>query len=194
MGIPISARLAALMGGSLLVTDRGGGGGGGGGGTAFTLRLPLVSGAPLPPLRDSSSVRSLHEGDAVKRRPIAGSRVLVVDDVAANRRLALFMLRQLGCVGGQADDGDAVLPALRAAAGAGAPYDIVLMDIMMERLNGDASLVELRAQGEALPVIACTGNATGADAERYAGLGFAGVLPKPFKREELAAALQAVAV
>ena len=182
MGIPIGARLAALMGGSLMV----GGREDGRAGTEFTLRLSwqVVSPGSAPDdvlVRPSAPLVSL-----------AGARVLVVDDSAANRRLAVFLLRQLGCVTSDVDDGDGALPAVRAAAAAGAPFDAVLMDIMMERMNGDAALKELRAAGEALPVIVSSGNATAVDAERYMGLGFADVLPKPFKTEMLKASLAGV--
>lgn len=194
MGIPICARLAALIGGSLLVTDRAAAPGGGGGahGTAFTLRLPLLRGSPAAFISRSALAASARARGAAAPLSLTGAHVLVVDDSPANRRLALFLLRALGCVGGEVDDGDGVLLAVRSAAAAGTPYDIVLMDIMMERINGDAALNELRAAGERVPVIASTGNATAQDAERYAGLGFAGVLPKPFTREMLHAALVGV--
>lgn len=202
MGIPICSRLAALMGGSLLVQDRAAGTAEARAGaaapppvhgTTFTLRLPLLlvhpahgSGGGVPaPAHNSTGAPE----QAPDPAPVAGSRVLVVDDSPANRRLAAFLLRQLGCVPGEADDGDAVLPALLAA---GAPYDAVLMDMIMERINGDASLVILRGAGQRLPVLACTGNATARDAERYVALGFAGVLPKPFTRRMLHAVLAEV--
>jgi hypothetical protein len=45
--------------------------------------------------------------------------------------------------------------AVSAAAASGAPYDVVVMDLYMARMNGDASLASLRAAGHgprALPV------------------------------------------
>ena len=78
-------------------------------------------------------------------------------------------------------DGDAVLPAVLEAAAVGAPFDVVLMDLYMKRVNGDGALALLRAAGQAVPVVLCTANATSGDAERYRGMGFAGrMLPKPF--------------
>jgi CheY-like chemotaxis protein len=66
-------------------------------------------------------------------RPVAGARILVVDDSEANRRFAAFMARKLGCVVTAVGDGDEVVAAVAAAAGAGAPYDVVLMDLVMVR-------------------------------------------------------------
>ncbi len=118
--------------------------------------------------------------------------MLVVDDSAANLRFALFVLRRLGCVVGTCSDGDEVVAALGAAAAVGAPYDVVVMDLYMERMNGDASLAALRAAGQALPVLLCTANATSADAERYRGLGFAAQIGKPFTPEQMHGAVAAV--
>jgi CheY-like chemotaxis protein len=115
--------------------------------------------------------------------------VLVVDDSPANIRFAVFLLKRLGCATATATDGDEVVAAATAAAAAGAPFDVCVMDMYMQRLNGDGALAALRAAGHALPVLLCTGNATNADAERNAALGFAGQLGKPFAGEQLGAAI-----
>ena len=51
----------------------------------------------------------------------------------ANRRFAAFVLKKLGCTVATATDGDEVVTAVAAAAAAGAPYDLVLMDLVMVR-------------------------------------------------------------
>ncbi len=140
--------------------------GGGGGGAAH--RSPHVS---LPHLR--------------------GVRVLAVDDSPANLRFAAYMLRRLGAAVTTASDGDGVVAAVTAAAAAGAPFDVCVTDMFMERVNGDAALLALRAAGHSLPVILSTANATRDDAVRYAALGFAAQLAKPFSPEQMAAALAA---
>ena len=71
----------------------------------------------------------------------------------------------------------------------GAPFDVIFMDLYMERVNGDAALVSLRTAGYVLPVLFCTANATSADAERYRALGFAGLLGKPFTAEQMHAVI-----
>lgn len=208
MGVPICARLAALMGGSLLVQDRGNvndacdAARSSVHGTAFILRLPLHRSTSLSAAAGGGGGGAPADFSAGTLREVpspplqvslAGVRVLVVDDSPANRRLAAFLLRQLGCAApGDADDGDGVLPTLRAAAAAGTPYHVVLMDIMMARMNGDAALAALRAAGEQVPVVVSTGNATAQDVARYVSLGFADVLPKPFRREALEASLARV--
>lgn len=50
----------------------------------------------------------------------------------------------------------------------------------------------LRLLGLAVPIIACTGNATASDSVRYSGVGFTAMLAKPFRMAELASALHDV--
>lgn len=97
-----------------------------------------------------------------------------------------FISRRHGVV---STDGDEVLPAVAAATAAHQPIDLVLMDLHMERMDGDAALISLRAAGQRVPVILCTANATRDDAARYRGLGFAGTLGKPFSSDQMHAAI-----
>jgi CheY-like chemotaxis protein len=86
-----------------------------------------------------------------------------------------------------ADDGLAALEALRAQ-----PFDLVLMDIHMPRMDGVEALAEIRAgRGGAadIPVIALTADAMSGDAQRLLALGFDAVQPKPIQPVELIAAI-----
>ncbi len=159
---PPPRRLAKLLGGDLHITDRPDGAPG----VQFTLRLPLRPAAPPHEPRSSAGPLALlatgaasgvDEG-AGRSKILLRKAVLVVDDSEANRRLARRMLLQLGCAVTEASDGDEVVPALIAATGAGAPLDLVLMDIEMARVDGLAALRELRHAGWATPVIAVTGH------------------------------------
>jgi CheY-like chemotaxis protein len=88
-----------------------------------------------------------------------------------------------------------VVAAVAAAGVAGAPFDVCVMDMYMERENGDVALAALRAAGHvALPVVLSTANATRADVDRYMALGFASVLGKPFSPEQLHAAISGAIV
>ena len=221
MGIPICARLAELMGGSIALADRVPGPG-----VVFSLHLPLDGAAPArfaplesasPPPRTlfSASPRvlpapaqavaaqqevrapSAPPGDGPPRdtaalRDVRGMRVLAVDDSAANLRFLEFALRRLGAVPTTATDGDEVVPAVERAAAAGAPFDVCVMDMHMARVSGDAALRALRAAGHALPVVLCTANATLSESGRYRDLGFIDVAGKPFTTEQLHAVLARV--
>jgi len=116
-------------------------------------------------------------------------RVLVVDDVASNRKVNALMLGRLGFRTGTADDGSEVLPALAMAEAAGDPFALVLMDIVMRTVNGDVALAEMRRAGYTIPVIAASGNSTWEDLVRYRATGFNDVLPKPFSVDEMGTVL-----
>jgi len=58
-------------------------------------------------------------------------RVLVADDNPVNRRVASLMLRQMGCRVAEAVDGEDALEKLGSE-----PFDLVLMDVHMPRMDG----------------------------------------------------------
>lgn len=75
---------------------------------------------------------------------------------------------------------------------AGAEYDCLLLDIMMPKLDGYTLVKEIRAQGNAVPVIFLTARDSVQD--RIAGLDFGAddYLVKPFDFDELLARIRAV--
>ena len=113
-------------------------------------------------------------------------RVLVVDDVDANRRLAQAMLRRFGHLSEVATSG---LEAVeKAVAGR---YDIVLMDIQMPGINGIEAARRIRERLGALPrIIAVTANDLPGDRERCRAAGMATCVTKPIQLEALRAALE----
>ena len=60
--------------------------------------------------------------------------------------------------------------------------DVILLDVMMPGLDGPATLEVLRGRDEtrAIPVLFMTAKAQAGELTRYASLGVAGVIPKPF--------------
>jgi CheY-like chemotaxis protein/HPt (histidine-containing phosphotransfer) domain-containing protein len=63
-------------------------------------------------------------------------RVLVVDDNAVNREILRHQLAALGLAHDEADGGGRALEKLHAAAAAGRPYDIVVLDDDMPGMSG----------------------------------------------------------
>ena len=78
--------------------------------------------------------------------------VLVVDDDPTQRRLIQAVLEREGFAVSHADGGDAAIAHLSA----GAPADVILLDLVMPGLNGQETLKELRARGFSQPVIVLT--------------------------------------
>ena len=183
-------RLALALGGMLTISNRDDGGTG----VCFQLALPIEVPA-------SAAVTGQKQQHKEKLSPLGGRRresdvgpgplryhVLVVDDSATNRRIAERALRALGCTCTLAEDGDEVPDAVARER-----FDVLLLDIRMSRVNGDAACASLRAGGYTGPIIAVTGNATLLDAAEYRRGGFTATLGKPFGAAELRACLEALA-
>jgi CheY-like chemotaxis protein len=92
-----------------------------------------------------------------------------------------------GCTCELAEDGVEALAALDRA-----PFDAVLMDIRMPRLDGVAATRRIRALPAPAcftPIIALTANADPEDVKVYQAAGMAGVVDKPIKPDRLLHAL-----
>src|SRR6266850_1987275 len=81
------------------------------------------------------------------RRNLQGLRVLIVDDNATNRELLQHQVASWGMKEGSADSGPKALDMLREAAGAGHPYDVGLLDMMMPGMNGIELARRIKSEG-----------------------------------------------
>jgi CheY-like chemotaxis protein len=118
---------------------------------------------------------------------IAQLRVLVVDDVESNRRLAQAMLRRFGHVS------EVATSALEAVEMATAGrYDVVLMDIQMPGVDGIEAARRIRERlGAATPrIIAATANDLPGDRERCFAAGMESYVTKPIQLEALRTAIE----
>jgi signal transduction histidine kinase/ActR/RegA family two-component response regulator len=116
----------------------------------------------------------------VVRTELSGTRILLVEDGAANRHLAEIMLRKIDCHVTSVVNGLEALSALKQAS-----YDLVLMDCMMPEMDGYDATRHYRAfetaQRQArLPIIALTASATTGQKERCMEAGMDDYLAKPF--------------
>ena len=93
-----------------------------------------------------------------------GVRVLIVDDHPANRQVAGLFLSGIGAEVTEAVDGE---EAVRLADEW--PYDVILMDMRMPRLDGPGAVKRIREGGglnDCTPILAFTADAPGALARR----------------------------
>jgi two-component system, sensor histidine kinase and response regulator len=113
-----------------------------------------------------------------------GARVLLAEDNAVNRKVALRMLERLGIRADTAADGRQALAAIEQGA-----YDLVLMDCLMPEMSGYQATEALRRReegtGRHLPVVAMTANAMEGDRERCLAAGMDDYIPKPVRVGEL---------
>jgi len=117
------------------------------------------------------------------------ARILVADDNAVNREVAVEALKRFAIAPDTAKDG-----AEAHAMARGGGYDLILMDGSMPIMDGfEASRAiradEARSGHNRQPIVALTAFAVGEGLEEWREAGMDGVLLKPFKLSQLAACL-----
>lgn len=121
LGLFISRGLAEQHGGFLSVASNGPGHG-----STFSVTLPLYH-VPDDSLPESLRHLRAFRGES-GRLPIGTFRILVVDDVATNRKLLTRLLKHRGHVVDEAEDGRAAVDLMKEAISSGNPYRCVLLD------------------------------------------------------------------
>ena len=113
-------------------------------------------------------------------------RILLAEDNPVNQRVALAMLKRLGCRTDVVANGREAVQALQNAS-----YDLVLMDCQMPEMDGFEAtravrLKEAAASRPSIPIIAMTASAMQADRERCLQAGMSDFIAKPVQPGELA--------
>jgi signal transduction histidine kinase/integral membrane sensor domain MASE1/ActR/RegA family two-component response regulator len=135
-------------------------------GASFTVTLPLVQ---------DGEADAGDPGEGSTAIPLAGMRVLVVDDEADARELLRRLLLEHGCEVACAGSAHEALTQLAAQ-----PCDVLLTDIGMPGTDGYELLRRVRAgMGPQPRAVAVTAFARPQDRERAAAAGFDGHLAKP---------------
>ena len=180
LGLAISRELAQLMGGGVTVDSRLGQG------STFEVRVPFsrcaTGAAPL--------VGPIGAPIADPGEPL---RILAAEDNATNQLILRSMLAPLGAELRMVGDGEEAVAAFQAN-----PYDVVLMDIQMPRLNGLDATREIRAwereQGRPpTPIIALSANVMAHQVASYHAAGMDEVVEKPIDLVRLFTVLEDVA-
>ncbi len=130
----------------------------------------------------TSNIESLADHD-LQSTP----HILFVDDNATNRVVAQALCEMFGCTSETAEDGVEALEAVQER-----PFDLILMDIKMPRMDGVQATQAIRAlEGPVrnIPIVALTANADPDDARKYLAIGMAAVVEKPIKPERLRMAM-----
>ena len=125
--------------------------------------------------------------------PLAGARILLVEDNEINQLVACELLRGVGFVVEVADNGQIGVHQVHARHADAQPYDIVLMDMQMPVMDGITAsrLIRESYSAQSLPIVAMTANAMQADKDRCMAAGMNGYVSKPINPDELWRALLA---
>ncbi|NRF69264.1 PAS domain S-box protein [Aquincola sp. S2] len=175
LGLSICRQLAELMGGAVGMDSDGSSG------SVFWLELPL------PEVTDSAGSDSAGAGIAPPQA-LDGLRVLVAEDNPVNMLIIVALLRRLGALPLEAENGEQALALARAQA---ATLDAVLMDLHMPVLDGLAAARALREDPRtaALPVIALSAAVLEIERQQARQAGMCDFIAKPVDQAELLRAL-----
>ena len=116
------------------------------------------------------------------------AKILVIEDNAANMRLATFVLESAGHIVLGATDAEFGLTVARDQQ-----PDLVLMDIQLPGMDGlqATALLKADAATRAIPVIALTALAMKGDEERIRAAGCDGYIAKPLAYKNVLAVINA---
>lgn len=133
------------------------------------IELPFVA-VPEPPATGAEAV-------------YGRLRTLVVDDISSNRLVVAQMLRSLRIEATEADSGRDAIERLSMD-----DYDLVLLDMNMPDMDGEATLQSIRQSGATwsnIRVVALTADTFGDLRDHYLKIGLNGFLTKPLDRRML---------
>jgi signal transduction histidine kinase/CheY-like chemotaxis protein len=181
LGLTISARLVAMMGGTIAVESTFESG------SEFRFTVPCKL-APQNTVTAPARPVTEYAGGPPKRL-----RILLAEDNTVNQRLAKRLLEKRGHEVSIAGDGKQALEAATLAP----PFDIILMDVQMPNMDGLEATRAIRRienpRRSSVPIVAMTAFAMKADQERCLAAGMNGHLAKPIDPVELSATVESYA-
>ncbi|WP_042695130.1 hybrid sensor histidine kinase/response regulator [Azospirillum sp. B506] len=174
LGLAICRRLVELMGGEIGMESKPGSG------STFWFSLPLQPAGSAAVQPDTTILSGSESGGP-------GVRILLAEDLAMNRDLAVTMLTKAGHHVDAVEDGAAAVAAVQDQ-----DYDLVLMDVQMPAMDGLEATRRIRAlPGPAgrIPILALTAGVLQVEVERCLQAGMNAHLAKPLEKTKLLAAI-----
>jgi signal transduction histidine kinase/ActR/RegA family two-component response regulator len=161
LGLAITRSLVELMAGEIGLRSAEGDG------SVFWFEIAAPAVEIAPPGVEAPT------GDA----PLAGLTLLVVDDNAVNRLVAVKIVEALGAAAEAVESGPEAIGAVRTGR-----FDLVLMDVNMPGMDGLEATRRIRDLPgmQQLPILALTANVMAHQKAEYLRSGMDGAVPKPF--------------
>lgn len=173
-GVSMTRELIERLGGELEVSSCIGEG------STFRVCLPVPKAAA-----QRSFVEPAANGPATAKASSGDSqlRVMVVDDLAINRKVAGLSLKRLGCRVDEAQDGVQAVELADKIA-----YDCIFMDLRMPNMDGFEATEVILAKStcnRGTPIIALSASAFEEDKRRCMEVGMVEHVAKPFRSSDL---------
>ena len=176
LGLSISKRFAEALGGGIEVASKPGKG------STFTATIET---GPIKHVRVVSDEESVAQAARVAQ-PVGVNvelppcRILIADDVEANRKLISLLLTSAGAELEQAANGREAYEMARDG-----DFDMVLMDMQMPVMDGFTAVRKLRSEGFNKPIYALTADAMKGSEEACRAAGCSGFLTKPIDLDKV---------
>jgi two-component system cell cycle sensor histidine kinase/response regulator CckA len=116
---------------------------------------------------------------------------LLVDDEPLLRKTGAHMLASLGCRVVLAEDG---LEGVARYQEHHEQLGLVLLDMVMPKMGGQAAFEAMRAIDDRVPIILCSGYAAEAAVRKMLEQGLTGFLAKPYRLAQLTELLERITV
>ena len=174
LGLAISRRLARALGGDVEVTSQLGKG------STFTLTIDAgpLKGVRMLPSFEARSAAAVQPSSLEHEVPLHG-RVLLAEDAPPICAVLRHILQRMNLEMEIAEDGRLACEMADKSKTEGRPYDMILMDIQMPRMNGHEATRWLRQHGWQGPIVALTAHALVGDREKCLAAGCDDYLAKP---------------
>lgn len=167
LGLSIVKNLVDLMGGTIALESNVNEG------STFTVRLSLAK-TEAPEATGEIPVLNMHT-------LLVDKHVLLCEDNALNREIALSLLKEKGMITDCAEDG--AIGVERFKQSPEGYYDLILMDIRMPHLNGYQATEKVRhldrKDAKTVPIIAMSADAFADDIQKCMDAGMNGHIGKP---------------
>ncbi|MCA1771341.1 MAG: response regulator [Halomonas sp.] len=186
LGLAICRSLAEALGGEIRASSKAGEG------STFTFVLYH----PTDEDTEMVSEHGLAPSDLHMDTPVGISaqmligRILLAEDGTDNQLLISTILKRHGLEVDIAENGQIAVDEAMKALENNMPYDVILMDMQMPKLDGYGAAAKLRCQGYSGPIVALTAHAMSGERERCIRAGCDDYLTKPIAHGILIAAVE----
>ncbi|MES2455879.1 MAG: ATP-binding protein [Bacteroidota bacterium] len=167
LGMAITKELVELMRGQISISSKRGIG------TEVSVMLPFKTGSP----KDLPGIKK----NLLNSRLLQGVRILLAEDNAMNRLVAITVLKQYGIKITIAKNGAEAVSLLESEQ-----FDLILMDMQMPVMNGlEATRVIRNELKLSIPIVALTANAIKGESDQCLAAGMNAFVSKPFEENDL---------